>query len=297
MDHATRPVSAITDCSQRPPSPFGYAKSDHGVDSWLLARENFQPEGKYLELSKVKSMKQNEVVMAAESVDDLFLKLEESGNLYRFDKNVWPSMFKCATVSLREFDALRGLANIIRKGNVQRVSKDEVILTKGTYKPDQDTLYVDCSANSVPKLEAIPVFNGRHITLQPVRFCQQVFSAAFIGHAELAYGDSEEELKNQLTHPIPHPNVPTDWLRIMRQTNVNGLLHASQPKTAAWLADARLDWFKTFVPKAPEDPEQAKLFMMDLGARLQGVVNKLDTLMGQLPKDDPGMTFTEVARL
>ena len=57
----------------------------------------------------------------------------------------------------------------------------------------------------------MPIFNERKITLQSVRTCQQVFSAALLGYVEANYKDDAK--KNELCKPVPHPNTDIDFLR------------------------------------------------------------------------------------
>ena len=76
-------------------------------------------------------------------------------------------------------------------------------------------LYVDCSANG-PKRPAMPVFGAGMITLQRVRACQQVFSAALTAHVEAAYPD--DAVKNELCGPVPHPDTPLDFARMTSAT-------------------------------------------------------------------------------
>jgi len=52
------------------------------------------------------------------------------------------------------------------------------------------------------------IFSTGKITLQPVLFCQQVFSAAVIARMELT--NISDQKRNQLI-PIPHPEVKEDW--------------------------------------------------------------------------------------
>src|ERR1044072_9308572 len=127
---------------------------------------------------------EGEAIVNAPSLQDLFYRLEASGKMMRIDKNVWPTMYKCATVSVPELEQIQRIGNIVRQGRVVRLTANEVTLEGGKYTPVPDTLYIDCSADGLARLKPVPVFNGRHITLQAVRFCQQVFSAAFIGHVE-----------------------------------------------------------------------------------------------------------------
>lgn len=55
----------------------------------------------------------------------------------------------------------------------------------------------------------IQIFNGVNITLQSVRQCQQVFSAALIAHCELVLKNNKE--KNYFCVPVPHPFKSEDY--------------------------------------------------------------------------------------
>jgi hypothetical protein len=85
------------------------------------------------------------------------------------------------------------------------------------------------------------VFEGSRITLQTVRSCQQVFSAAFIAHVEASYED--ETAKNALCTVVPHPNTDLDFLRVALANGLNELRWAWDPDLTAWLASIRLNLF------------------------------------------------------
>jgi hypothetical protein len=80
---------------------------------------------------------------------------------------------------------------------------------------------------------------GHWITLQTVRTCQPVFSAAVIAHVEAAYGD--DATRNAFCAPVPNPEVPLDWLRMMLTYNRNQLQWFDDPAMMAWLDAARLN--------------------------------------------------------
>ena len=46
-----------------------------------------------------------------------------------------------------------------------------------------------------------------------VRMCQPTFSGALIAHVEAAYGNEAE--KNRICTPVPPPDTPADWVRLM----------------------------------------------------------------------------------
>jgi hypothetical protein len=106
---------------------------------------------------------------------------------------------------------LRRITNIVRMGRVQRISATEIQLDAGVLPTSPMHIHVDCSSDGLARREPMPVFDGQTITLQSVRTCQQIFSAAFIAKVEASFED--EAKKNDLCRPVPHPNTDLDWLR------------------------------------------------------------------------------------
>lgn len=249
-------------------------------DAWLYDRSFLQPDP----ASADKFAQVNEAIAAASSPDDLFKRLEACGHLMRVDKQVQPTMFRCATVSVPELEQIKRIGNIVRQGRVIRVDADKVVLQKGEYKSRPDTLYIDCTADALAKLDPVPVFSGRNITLQSVRHCQQVFSAAFIAHVEATYED--EKTKNDLCRTIPHPNEVMDYLVTIIQSYQNGLRWGSQPQTAAWLTQARLNMMGRLQPAVPTNPAEAAAFFMKVVAMIHGVSAKLRQLIDMLPEEE-----------
>jgi hypothetical protein len=100
-------------------------------------------------------------------------------------------------------------------------------------------LHVDCSADGLARRPARPVFAGDHITLQPVTFCQPVMSAAMLGNIEMLPIDDDR--KNKMSHPTPHPMVPHDYFVTVIAMAEN--LIAWFPMQAPWLMRSRLSVF------------------------------------------------------
>ncbi|KAK4636014.1 hypothetical protein CLAFUW4_00319 [Fulvia fulva] len=263
-------------------------------DSWFLERGGIQPGPAFAKKTSKSIADINGAVMSSTSPEDLFLRLEARQQIMRMTDKIWPTMFRCATVSIAELEQVKRIENIVRVGRVQQITTDEVILDSGAYKPAPDTLYIDCTADALAKLEPLPVFRGNQITLQSVRYCQQVFSAAFIAHVEATYSDDAQ--KNALSRVVPHPDEAIDYLIVTLQSHRNGLVWASHPKTAAWLSQARLDWFGTLLPPPPEDPAEAKAYYMAVAAQVQGIIDKLGALIDQLPEKDAARAKAQVAR-
>lgn len=208
-------------------------------DSWLLDRTNIQPGPEFFDSTVGGFARQMEAAALATSIDDLFERLETSGQLLRLDDSVRPSMYRCATVTVAELEQLRRIRGIVRMGRVRSVGTLEIVLDHGSIPTSPDALHVDCSADGLERRPPVPVFEGDRITLQSVRTCQQVFSAAFIGHVEAAF--SSEAEKNELCAPIPHPDSDIDWLRTTLANTVNSARWSSAPGLNAWLARSRLN--------------------------------------------------------
>lgn len=252
-------------------------------DSWMFPRHISQPKTPEFAEPIEKSQKlTEEVIMAATSAADLLQRLEAGGQLMRLTDEVWPTMFRCASVSLVELDALRKISNVVRLGRVRHIGADEVTLEGGRFTPAPDTLYVDCTADGLEKRPAVPVFGGNNtITLQAVRACQQVFSAAFIAHVEAAYGSGGEALKNELCRPIPHPTVPIDWLVTRVHDYTDMMRWYGEPELGAWLAQARLDWFGKWAPPLPKDPEERAAAGQARAAQTKALLGKLQQLIDE----------------
>ncbi|KAM0123447.1 hypothetical protein ACHAPC_011094 [Botrytis cinerea] len=245
-------------------------------DSWLWDRGFFQTEKSFIEKSKKALEVEAEGVMSATSVDDLFKRLNASGSLLRVSKDHWPTMFRCATVSLQEFEQIKKIEHIVRLGRVKQITASEVTLEDGKFSSVPDTLYIDCSADGLKGLEPVPVFNDKHITLQAVRYCQQVFSAALIAHVEAVYDNDEK--KNSLCNPIPHPSKSIDWLGTKLRDYENTLLWNAEPKMTTWLSQSRLNLYRYLQPSLPEDSGERRLVLQAFEEKRGLYYNKLRKL-------------------
>jgi len=247
-------------------------------DSWLLDRASIQPGPEFIDAIRTGMAKQTEAVAGATSIDDLFDRLENGGRLMRFDAAVRPTMYRCATVTRAELEQLRGIKDIIRLGHVQRIEANEIVLDHGSVPAMPSTLYIDCTADGLERLPPAPVFNRDRITLQTVRGCQQVFSAAFIGHVEAAYSD--DATRNRLCEPVPHPDADIDWLRMTLANGRNLLRWLENRELMIWLDGSRLDLLGHLRPRTPADAAASEATLGPIRARLSAINAKLEALLG-----------------
>jgi hypothetical protein len=250
-------------------------------DSWLLDRATMQPGTAFADRIKAGFVAQLRAIRDATSPDDLFARLEDAGTLLRLDPAVRPTMYRCATVTQAELDQLRRIDDIVRMGHLLAVESDQMALEGGVRATEGRALYIDCTADGAEKRPATEIFDSGRITLQSVRGCQQIFSAALIAHVEAAYPD--DTTRNRLCEPLPHPDTDLDWLRVAQADYANQLRWFDDPDLTAWLSGVRLDLFGHLVGQLLP-PESAKPRVREriLGVAksvLSATAAKLDELM------------------
>ena len=217
-------------------------------DSWYLDRANIQPGGEFTDRIFRGLENQMRAIAEAEDIDDLFERVDATGQLLRLDSEVWPTMYRCATVTRAELDQLRRIGNVVRLGHVERIEPDAIVLEEGTVPTSTATLHVHCAADGLTRRPALPVFDGDAMTLQALRTCQQVFSAAFTAHVEATRDDEAE--KNRICTPVPHPDTHVDFLRTTLANTTNQAQWMMDEELAGWLRNSRLD---AFTPPPGED--------------------------------------------
>ncbi|OBF04917.1 hypothetical protein A5730_18020 [Mycobacterium sp. ACS4054] len=252
-------------------------------DSWLLDRATMQPGALFADGIKNSFTAQLRAIRDATSVEDLFARQEDAGLLLRIDKTVRPTMYRCATVTRLELEQLQRIRDVVRMGHLLRVDEDRMVLDGGVLTRDGHALYIDCTADGAEKRPATPIFDDGRITLQSVRGCQQIFSAALIAHVEAAYAD--DGVKNELCVPLPHPDTDTDWLRLAQADYANQLRWLEDPGLTAWMSGARLDLFGHLIghllPPASAKPRVRDRILGIAKSVFAATATKLDELLSE----------------
>jgi len=226
-------------------------------DQWMLDRASIQPGEEFAVQALLRQVETMEIVAESVSVDQMFDELVKRGALLQFDHSVRPTMYRCCTGTVAELDELRRIHNVVRMGRVQNIGIDHIDLDHGQIPTRSDTIHVDCTADGLANRPVRPIFEPDHLTLQTVRTCQQVFSAAFIAHVEATYDD--DATKNDICKVVPHPNDALDWVRTTMDNALNSIRWNSDPDLKEWLSDARLDGFSRAKRDRVRDPSQKQL--------------------------------------
>lgn len=201
-------------------------------DAWLWDRASVQP-GSVLKTVTA----QVDSIVKATNIDEVFLRLERQGSMFRIDTGVLPSKWRCATVDRRELAELRRVEDVVRLGRVQRVDVGTIQLDGGAIDTVEDSLFIDCTANGLAKFKPRPLFSDGRINVQSVFMCQQTFSAAMIARLELM--DISDERRNQICTAAPHPELTQD-LPPTLLTSTQNLINSNR-YIPLWLRRSRLN--------------------------------------------------------
>ena len=246
-------------------------------DSWLIDRVTLQPGPTFIKKFRAGFGATLEAIGDAASAEDLFDRLEAAGTLIRLDPSVRPTMYRCATVSHPEIEQLRRIGDVVRMGHVKSIELTAIVLDDGSIASSPPALYIDCTADGAPQRPAKPVFDADCITLQAVRGCQQVFSAAFIAHVESAY--DQDALKNELCAPIPHPDSDRDSLRLTHSDLRNQQRWLHDAELTDWLSSARLNLLAELLPPPSHKPRVRDRVVSMLQKRLNTASEQLEALL------------------
>jgi len=227
-------------------------------DAWFINRAKIQPGNDFFFEAFEGLARQFEAVSAANSVADLFDRLESDSLLLRLDPRIRPTIYRCASITQDELAQLRRIKNVVRLGYVQAVESARIILDRGEAALTPSTLIVDCSASGISRKPPVPIWSGNRINIEMIRTCQPTFSAAFIGFIEATFADQAQ--KNALCEPVPNPILDTDWLRMLAVSTKNRVAWRDHPIIEEWLVRSRLNTF--FSAPARVKPEETEKMAM-----------------------------------
>jgi hypothetical protein len=168
----------------------------------------------------------------AESLDDLFLRLEAAGVMLRIDTHLVPTMAKTPTLGVWELDLLRTIENVVRLGHINYVTAGEIVLQHGVVPLPPGALVVHCAASGLQYPPLVPLWGPDKIRLQMIRVGFPCFCAALAGYVEATRDDDRE--RNQLCPPSNLPDSPADWAQMQIRGTLATRQYSAQPDIVAW---------------------------------------------------------------
>src|SRR4051812_14190029 len=168
----------------------------------------------------------------AESLDDLFLRLEAAGVMLRIDPDIVPTMAKTPTLGAWELELLRTIERVVRLGHVRGVDRREIVLDRGSVPLDPGALVVHCAASGLAYPPMVPVWQPDCIRLQTIRAGFPCFNAALAGFVEATRDDDRE--RNRLCPPNVLPDTTRSWARMQVRGALATRAFGAEPDIAEW---------------------------------------------------------------
>lgn len=232
---------------------------DHGVapdrivwvrprDPWMLDRAVVQPDPVVALGLAADTMA---AAASAESLEDLFLRLEAAGVMLRIDPDVIPTMAKTPTLGAWELDLLRTIENVVRLGRISHVTRREIVLEHGSVPLPRDALVVHCAASGLQYPPMVPIWGPDRIRPQTIRVGFPCFNAALAGYVEATRDDDRE--RNRLCPPNTLPDTPASWARMQVRGAIAASTFGAEPDIAAWANGCALNPAR-IEPSRRDDP-------------------------------------------
>ncbi len=220
-------------------------------DPWMLDRAVVQPDPVVAFNLVADTMA---AAAGAESLDDLFLRLEAAGVMFRVDTAVVPTMAKTPTLGAWELDLLRTVERVVRLGHVEHVTRDEIVLEQGSVALAPGSLVVHCAASGLQYPALVPLWAPDQIRLQTIRVGFPCFCAALAGYVEATRDDDRE--RNRLCPPNTLPDSLASWARMQVRGTLAARTYGAEPDIAAWANACALNPARV-APSQRDDPAVA----------------------------------------
>jgi hypothetical protein len=217
-------------------------------DPWMLNRAVVQPDP-VVALGLVADTLT--AAAEADSLDDLFLRLEAADVMLRVDTDVVPTMAKTPTLGAWELDLLRTIERVVRRGHIEHVTHREIVLDEGSVALPPDSLVVHCAASGLQYPAVVPLWGPDKIRLQTIRAGFPCFCAALAGYVEATRDDDRE--RNRLCPPNTLPDTPANWARMQVRGTVATRAYGAEPDIAAWANACALNPAR-ITPSQRDDP-------------------------------------------
>ncbi len=198
-------------------------------EPWMLNRAVIQPDPVVFFGMVADMMK---AATSAESMPDLFLRLEDAGIMMRVDPAVAATMARAPTLAAWELAELRKIEDVVRLGHIREVTAASIMFDDRSVALERGALVVHCAAAGLKQPPSVPIWRPSAITLQPIRAGFPCFGAALAGYVEATRRDDAE--KNLLCPPTPYGNSLTDWVRMTVLGARSVRAFSSQPDIKDW---------------------------------------------------------------
>jgi len=247
-------------------------------DPWLFNRAVMQPldlVGAYMQMQACFVKAASE----AESGAEFAHRLEADDVFVRIDQRVEPTMFRGATISTRELDALKTIERAVPGRRVLHLRSDRIVTDRGDVAAEPGRVYVNCTAAGVRPTLPRPVFEGDRMTLQYVTIGIVPWSAATVATVEARSDDDAE--KNRFCPVVSFTGNVADVLRLA-YAGMSGIgARMSDPDLNAWGDRSRLNPAAAAAAHL-DDPRVPEAFT-SIATNFAPAMANLERVVGRVP--------------
>ncbi len=198
-------------------------------EPWMLNRAVVQPDPVVALGLTADTMT---AATGAESLADLFLRLETADVMMRIDPRVAPTMAKTPTLGRWELDRLRTIEHVVRLGHIRHVTNSEIVCDRGAVALAPGAVIVHCAASGLAYPPVVPIWSPDAIRIQTSRAGFPCFNAALIGYVEATRADDRE--RNRLCPPNELPDTLATWARMQVLGARASRAFGAEPDIAEW---------------------------------------------------------------
>lgn len=217
-------------------------------EPWMLDRAVVQPDPVVALGLAADTM---DAAASADSLDDLFLRLEAAGVMFRIDTGRVPTMAKTPTLAAWELDLLRTVEDVVRLGHIRSVDRHHIHLEGGDVARRPGSIVVHCAASGLQYPPMLPIWSPDRIRIQTIRAGFPCFCAALAGYVEATRDDDRE--RNRLCPPNTLPDDPRSWAQMQIIGTGASRTYGAEPDIAAWANACALNPAR-IVPARVDDP-------------------------------------------
>jgi hypothetical protein len=204
-------------------------------DPWMLNRAVVQPDPVVALTMAADTM---EAAADAESLTDMFLRLEAAGVMLRIDPDVVPTMAKTPTLGLWELELLRTIENVVRLGHVESVAAGQIVLEGGTVSLPPRSIVVHCAASGLQYPPLVPLW-GR--TRSASRRSASA-SRASTRRSPVTWRQPATTIGSAPAVPANTlPDNPANWAEMLVRGTLAARAYGAEPDIAAWANDCALN--------------------------------------------------------
>jgi hypothetical protein len=206
--------------------------------------------------------------------------LEDDGVFVRLDPAVEPRLFRGATISRGEVDALRSIERVVRGARVRHLGTGAVVTDQGDRAVDGRRVFVDCTARGVPDPTLRPVFEPDRITLQYVTVGFAPWSAATVAVVEARHDDDEQ--RNRLCPPAAFSGDIAGVFDLCHPSMQGLVARAADPAVSEWTDASRLNPSKGATDHLddPRVPAAFEAIVGNIGAALTNLARRTGNGVG-----------------